>query len=1089
MILLYLTIIKKTIMKNSTLISLSFFLITFLSSAQGISDQVNNQLAALVANNELLLEDIQWELSSDHISSTSGVHHIYYSQVLNDIEVFGSQSSIHILEDGAVLSATNNFIFKITTKLKNSTNASLTAVEAIQSAANQLQYSITNELSVLESFTGVSQRQIISNGGMSLSPIPAKLMYQLVDDQLKLVWDLSIQEKSQENWWNIRVDATTGNIIDKNNYLLSCGFDHQHEESLNYNKNLYNILDYKNSNLVTVANCDECYEVLAMPIESPYYGERTIEIQPAYLTASPFGWHDVDGVTGADFTVTKGNNVDAYEDGDNIGYQPDGDVQLDFTGYPFDPIYSNTNQYEDSAITNLFYWNNIIHDLVYVYGFDEEAGNFQENNYGNGGSENDSVNAEAQDGSGTCNANFGTPPDGSNPTMQMYVCNDKDGDFDNLVIVHEYGHGISNRLTGGPTNTGCLNNNEQMGEGWSDYYGVLMTIKPGDLGTDARGVGTYLFGQGAGADGIRPYPYSTDLAINPQTYDDICGAAIPHGVGSVWATALWEVTWALIDDYGFDTDFYNFTGDVDLDAGNIQAFALVTEGMKLQPCNPSFIDGRDAIIAADLAIYGGANECLLWEAFAKRGLGFSADSGSSDSTCDGTQAFDSPVPAINTEASICEGQGLQIFGGGTPIGGVYSGTGVTDDGNGLSYTFDPSIAGVGFHTIAYEVTSQCASGSVTDIIEVTDNLPEITCQDIILELDANGEAMLEIPAVVTNLEAGALVIDQTGVFAPIDITTSGTVVSLSDDEVSGAQPIGFSFNYYGSDYTDFFISSNGFITFDSNSANGCCSGGIIPTPGDQNNLIALVWEDLDPSAGGVIRYKTIGIAPDRILVMEYDNVPYYGSDDLVIVQLQLYEDTNRIEIHSTDIPANGDASQGVENSDGTQGIATPGRNAQSWSASEDYVAFFYEPGGPADNCGLSTSIDLSQTLFTCSDLGDNTITITLTDTDGNAATCTSIVTITDPLVVCALGNQENELDSSIRLFPNPTNGQLTLFNENNMDIETITIFDFNGRTIQELVVEESSININFSIANIAQGIYFVKIQTDEASLVKRVLKK
>ena len=140
-------------MINSTLISLSFFLITFLSSAQGISDQVNNQLAALVANNELLLEDIQWELSSDHISSTSGVHHIYYSQVLNDIEVFGSQSSIHILEDEAVLSATNNFIFKITTKLKNSTNASLTAVEAIQSAANQLQYSITNELSVLESFT------------------------------------------------------------------------------------------------------------------------------------------------------------------------------------------------------------------------------------------------------------------------------------------------------------------------------------------------------------------------------------------------------------------------------------------------------------------------------------------------------------------------------------------------------------------------------------------------------------------------------------------------------------------------------------------------------------------------------------------------------------------------------------------------------------------------------------------------------------------------------------------------------------------------------------------------------------------------
>ena len=516
-------------MKIGTLLSLFFYLVSFFSSAQGISDKVNNQLAELVTNNQLLIEDINWELSSDHISSVSGVHHIYYSQMLNDIEVFGSQSSLHILADGSVLSSINNFVFKITAKLKNSTNASLTAVQAIQSAANQLQYSITNELSVLESFAGVSQRQIISNGGMSLSPIPAKLMYQLVDDQLKLVWDLSIQEKSQKNWWNVRVDANTGTIIDKNNYMLSCGFDHQHEESLDYNKNLNKVLNYNNSSLLTAADCDECYEVFAMPVESPYYGERTIEIQPAYLIASPFGWHDVDGVTGADFTVTKGNNVDAYEDGDNFGYQPDGDVQLDFTGYPFDPIYSNTNQYEDAAITNLFYWNNIIHDLVYVYGFDEEAGNFQENNYGNGGSESDHVNAEAQDGSGTCNANFGTPPDGSNPTMQMYVCNDKDGDYDNLVIVHEYGHGISNRLTGGPTNTGCLSNNEQMGEGWSDYYGVLMTIEPGDSGTDARGVGTYLFGQGADADGIRPYPYSTDLTINPQTYDDICNLAIPHG--------------------------------------------------------------------------------------------------------------------------------------------------------------------------------------------------------------------------------------------------------------------------------------------------------------------------------------------------------------------------------------------------------------------------------------------------------------------------------------------------------------------------------------------------------------------------------
>jgi extracellular elastinolytic metalloproteinase len=400
--------------------------------------------------------------------------------------------------------------------------------------------------------------------------------------------------------------------------------------------------------------------------------------------------------------VTKGNNVDAYEDGDNSGFQPDAGASLDFIGYPFSEIYTNANQYESAAITNLFYWNNIFHDVLYQYGFDEAGGNFQENNYGNGGLGSDSVNAEAQDGSGTCNANFGTPTDGSNPTMQMYICNDKDGDFDNLVILHEYGHGVSNRLTGGPNTGGCLSNQEQMGEGWSDYYGVVMTIEPGDSGTDSRGVGTYLFGQGINGPGIRPFPYSTDLAVDPQTYDDIKTLVAPHGVGSVWATMMWEVTWALIDEYGWSPDLYNFTGDVTLDAGNVQAFAIITEGMKLQPCSPGFVDGRDAIFAADIAIYGGANECILWDAFAKRGLGVSADQGSSSSKNDGTEAFDTPsgIAAFTAPDDVCASSGiLTDLGGGTPFGGVYSGPGVTDDGNGSTYSFDPAVAGVGVHTI------------------------------------------------------------------------------------------------------------------------------------------------------------------------------------------------------------------------------------------------------------------------------------------------------------------------------------------------------------------------------------------------------
>ena len=100
---------------------------------------------------------------------------------------------------------------------------------------------------------------------------------------------------------------------------------------------------------------------------------------------------------------------------------------------------------------------------------------------------------------------------------------------------------------------------------------------------------------------------------------------------------LWELTWALIDEYGFDPDLHNGTG------GNNIAMELVTEGFKLQPCSPGFVDGRDAIIDADLALNGGQNECLIWSAFAKRGLGLSASQGSSASINDGTESFDVPA--------------------------------------------------------------------------------------------------------------------------------------------------------------------------------------------------------------------------------------------------------------------------------------------------------------------------------------------------------------------------------------------------------------------------------------------------------------
>ncbi len=127
------------------------------------------------------------------------------------------------------------------------------------------------------------------------------------------------------------------------------------------------------------------------------------------------------------------------------------------------------------------------------------------------------------------------------------------------------------------------------------------------------------------------------MTVNPLTYADLpaTGGQV-HAVGTIWATMLWDMTWFLIDEYGWDPDLYNGTG------GNNIAMQLVLDGMKLQPCSPGFEDGRDAILAADAAANGGANECIIWNAFARRGLGFSSSQGTSGSTADGTPAFDLP---------------------------------------------------------------------------------------------------------------------------------------------------------------------------------------------------------------------------------------------------------------------------------------------------------------------------------------------------------------------------------------------------------------------------------------------------------------
>ncbi|REC48215.1 T9SS-dependent M36 family metallopeptidase [Chryseobacterium pennipullorum] len=210
-----------------------------------------------------------------------------------------------------------------------------------------------------------------------------------------------------------------------------------------------------------------------------------------------------------------------------------------------------------------------------------------------------------------------------NATLNVDFSGFKHSSFDNGIIAHEYGHGISNRLTGqGYSCLSAANTTEQMGEGWSDYFALMLTTRPGDTSAVARGVSTYPKGQPSTGEGNRPAKYSPDFSINDYTYARTNTAVIPHGVGFIWATMLWDLSWKYIEKYGYNSDVLASTT-----SGNAKVLQLVIDGLKLQACSPTFIDGRDAILQADAVGNGGADKCMIWKAFAKRGLGVNASAG------------------------------------------------------------------------------------------------------------------------------------------------------------------------------------------------------------------------------------------------------------------------------------------------------------------------------------------------------------------------------------------------------------------------------------------------------------------------------
>ncbi|KAJ4299673.1 hypothetical protein N0V90_004919 [Kalmusia sp. IMI 367209] len=544
-----------------------------------------------------------FRLVDDHYVGNNGIAHFNFKQTVNDIDIDNADFNVNIARNGEVFSFGNSF-FKGETPSARRKRDTVEPITALKSAVRKLQLPVSADKAEAEETE--SNVYTIKQTTGTVSEPEARLVYVQTGDSLALSW--RVETDVDVDWLLTYVDA---------------------EDS----EKIHHVVDY---------GADATYEVYPWGLNDPTEGERVVIEDPWDSKASEFGWHS-DGAT--TYNTTWGNNGVAQSNWDNradyLNLPRPIESDLDFE-YPYSPDESDWKSYINASITQLFYTANTYHDLLYKLGFTETAGNFETNNNGQGGVGNDFVYLNAQDGAGLNNANFQTPPDGQRARMRMYMWNQtepwRDGAFEAGVVIHEYTHGLSNRLTGGPANSGCLSVLESggMGEGWGDFYATAIRLKPNDTRETDYPMGAWVYGI---PQGLRPYVYSTSLTTNPHVYNDADALTKVHYIGTIWATMLYEVLWNLIDKHGKnDGPSPEFDENGVPTDGKYLILKLVLDGLALQPCNPTFVSARDAILDADLALTGGDNACEIWKGFAKRGLG----EGAKYSSTKRTNSFDVP---------------------------------------------------------------------------------------------------------------------------------------------------------------------------------------------------------------------------------------------------------------------------------------------------------------------------------------------------------------------------------------------------------------------------------------------------------------
>lgn len=453
----------------------------------------------------------------------------------------------------------------------------------------------------------------------------------------------------------------------------------------------------------------------------------------------------------------------------------------------------------------------------------------------------------------------------------------------------------------------------------------------------------------------------------PPAPGDECADPIPYPGDVLAGTCVTGFDFTIFSDSGMPSPTCDFGGD------NVAWFSWTAPIITAagDPIELTFDDGDGQVMDCDIGIEAyeldcttPASNCLGNVSGMLTGLTQGTDyvlliydDGPADANCDFCLSIACSAPAI-TATAVCQAGDEANF---------YVDVNVTSIGVGNSaYTVD--VGGPQANITAAGVTTYGPFPSGTPVDVVLTGVDDATCGVTVMGLNMecvcdplSVEAVADgsicpgdpftLDATFNDVIPGSF-IDYTVTPAPAGSCTATpdnpadcVDLGLGDDSGSGPIPLGFNFDFFGVSYSSVCVGSNGYVTFTCVDETDL-SEDAIPNPNDPNAIVALFWDDLNPTdaISGIICTYPSTIGGQTCFVADYQGVAQFGGGETVTGQIIICPD-NTVTINCIDCQSDGGtdtAVQGIEDETGTTGAfdpAFPGGTVPGATTTSNCVTF------------------------------------------------------------------------------------------------------------------------------------------------------